>query len=78
VGAEAVNWSLAYDIALAIALVVTFAWAFDARRLMLRALRLVEMRDGPPTEEMQLPPTMRIGPRAEDFGPGKPVPRSWE
>ena len=32
----------------------------------------------PPTKELYIAPTMRIGPRFEEFGPGKPVPPSAE
>lgn len=71
------NWWLAYQIATGLGLILALAWAYDARRLWAKASRLFEMRDGPPTEEIELPPTMRIAPRLEEFGPGKPVPR-WD
>jgi hypothetical protein len=78
------NWCLAYNVAVTLGLIVALAWAFDARRLVAKSMRLLEMRDGPPTEEIQLPPTMEIGPKIpevnlswwpmEDLGPGKPLP----
>jgi hypothetical protein len=69
------NWELAYQIVIGLGLILVGAWSFDARRLRIRILRLMQMQDGPPTEELELPPTMKIAPRLEEFGPGKPVPR---
>jgi hypothetical protein len=59
------NWWLAYNIALVLLVIVALAWAYDGRRLIIRAMRLLEMRDGPPTEEIELPPTTRIAPRVK-------------
>ena len=67
------NWWLAYNIAIGVGLLFTLAWAFDAHRYGRKAYRLVSYREQP-TEEIPLPATMRIGPRLEDFGPGKPMP----
>jgi hypothetical protein len=64
---------LAYQIALGVGLAIALAWAFDAHRYGRKAYRLVSHREMP-TEEIELPPTMRIGPRLEDLGPGKPLP----
>jgi hypothetical protein len=50
------NWWLAYNIALLLLVIVALAWSYDARRFVVRAMRLLEMRDGPPTEEIELPP----------------------
>jgi hypothetical protein len=68
------DWELAYQIVLGLGLILVGAWSFDARRLRTRILRLMQMQDGPPTEEIELPPTMKISPRLEEFGPGKPLP----
>ena len=70
------NWWLAYNIAVGVGLFIALAWAFDARRYGRKAYRLLSWREQP-TEEIPPLPTMRIGPRLEDFGPGKPVPPRW-
>jgi hypothetical protein len=81
------NWELAYQIVIGLGLILVGAWSFDARRLRIRILRLMQMQDGPPTEEIELPPVhwhdeldagseLRLdGVRLEDLGPGKPMPQ---
>jgi hypothetical protein len=61
------NWWLAFNIALVLLVILALAWAYDARRLFARSMRLLEMRDGPPTEEIELPP----------LEPRKPYRNNW-
>jgi hypothetical protein len=84
------DWQLAFNIVIGLGLILVGAWSFDARRLRTRILRLMQMQDGPPTEEIELPRRIDVDYPAlddfesgsvrgylnpEDFGPGKPVPR---
>ena len=73
------NWWLAYEITLALLVLVALLWAWDARRLLAKAKRLVELHDDQPTQEIPTLPTMRLGPaRLEDLGgPARPVPPDW-
>lgn len=66
------NLWLAYNIALGVGLVIVGAWAYNAHRHVEKGYR--GSYEDPPTEEIPCPATMRIGPRLEEFGPGKPVP----
>lgn len=69
------NWWLAYNIAIGLGLLIALAWAYDARRMWKRVVRMARLHSYDlPTEEIELPPTMRVGPRLEEFGPGKPMP----
>lgn len=74
-----IDWWLAYNIAIGLGLLIVGGWAFDTRRTMARILRLARLNSYDlPTEEIELPPTMRVGPRLEEFGPGKPVPHGTQ
>lgn len=62
------NLWLAYNIALGVGLAIALAWAYDARKYAEKACRLV-LRHEQPTEEIQLPATMKIGPTPEWWPP---------
>jgi hypothetical protein len=61
------DWELAYQIVLGLGLILVGAWSFDARRLRIRILRLMQMQDGPPTEEIILPTSFPIFEPPEDL-----------
>lgn len=65
------NLWLAFNIVLVVGLVIALAWAYDARRLAHRACRVLVYQDQP-TEEIELPATMKIGPKLQAFDPWPP------
>lgn len=66
------NLSLAFDILVILGITLALAWSYSAHKLAEKGYK--GRYEDPPTEEIPCPATMKIGPRLEEFGPGKPLP----